>query len=144
MSGVEFAGLALAVLPLVVNQLDNYARGIETIKDLRRYRWELERYSSTLSAQHAIFLNTLEIFLQDVVDDYDDQCELISNPQGNAWKDPRLRTAMMEKLGRNYNAFTGIVSGLCGLLEELSNRLDRYTPDHLKVCICHFSCPRTN
>jgi hypothetical protein len=59
MSGVEIAGLVLAILPLVVNQLDNYARGLETFRALRRYKLELEICSSTLSAQCAIFLNTL-------------------------------------------------------------------------------------
>lgn len=29
-TGVEAAGLALAILPLIVNQLDNYAKGVET------------------------------------------------------------------------------------------------------------------
>lgn len=46
MSGFEIAGVILAVLPLVANQLDNYTRGIATIKGLRQYRWELENYSS--------------------------------------------------------------------------------------------------
>ncbi|KAL4911000.1 hypothetical protein BDW74DRAFT_164681 [Aspergillus multicolor] len=134
MSGIEAAGLALAVLPLVVNQLDNYARGIETVKGLRRYRWELENYSSNLSAQYAIFLNTLEIFLQDVVDDHDERSELIKNPSGTGWKDPQLQAALRHELGRDYHAFTGTVAGLCSLLEELSNKLNRQTPDYLKAC----------
>ncbi|KAL4912144.1 hypothetical protein BDW62DRAFT_206747 [Aspergillus aurantiobrunneus] len=133
MSGVEVAGLALAVIPLVVNQLDNYARGIETIKGLRRYRWELEGYSSNLSAQYAIFLNTLEIFLQDVVDDHDERSDLISNPGGDGWKDVQFRAALTQKLGRDYHAFTGTVAGLCSLLEEVSNKLGRHTPDYSKA-----------
>lgn len=134
MSGFEVIGLVLAVLPLVANQLDNYTRGIATIKGLRRYRWELENYSSNLSAQYAIFLNTLQIFLQDVVDDHDERSELIRNPTGNAWKDVQLQAILKEKLGRDYHAFTGIVAGLCSLLEELSNKLNRHTPDFSKVC----------
>ncbi|RHZ55166.1 uncharacterized protein CDV56_105901 [Aspergillus thermomutatus] len=117
MTGAEVAGLALVVLPLVVNQLDNY----------------LEGYSSTLSAQYAIFLNTLEIFLQDVVDDHDDRSELISKPGGPGWKDAQFQRRMAERLGRDYNVFTGTLTGLCGLLEGLSNKLDRYTPDYSKA-----------
>ncbi|EED18571.1 conserved hypothetical protein [Talaromyces stipitatus ATCC 10500] len=133
MSGAEVAGIVLAVLPLVVNQLDTYARGLETIKGLRRYRWELEGYSSTLSAQYAIFLNTLEIFLQDVVDDHDERSGLISNPNGPGWKDAQFRKGLAEKLGRDYNAFTGTVTALCSLLEEVSNKLGRHTLDYSKA-----------
>ncbi|KAL3473402.1 hypothetical protein BJX99DRAFT_261331 [Aspergillus californicus] len=132
MSGIEFTGIVLAFLPLMVNQLDNYARGIETIKGLRRYRWQLEGYSSNLSAQYAIFLNTLEIVLQDVVDDQE-RCELLSNPDGRGWKDGQFQTAFKQKLGRNYHAFTGTVSGLCGLLEEVSGKLGRHDPDYSKA-----------
>ncbi|GAM43808.1 hypothetical protein TCE0_060r18922 [Talaromyces pinophilus] len=134
MSGFEIAGVVLAVRPLVANQLDNYSRGIATVKGLRQYRWELENYSSNLSAQYAIFLNTLQIFLQDVVDDHDLRSELIKNPTGDAWKDAQLQAALIDKLGRDYHAFTGTVAGLCSLLEELSNKLNRHTADYSKAC----------
>lgn len=49
-TGVEVAGLALALIPLLVNQLDNYARGFERIRALRRYRRELQSYATGLSA----------------------------------------------------------------------------------------------
>jgi hypothetical protein len=149
MSGIEVAGLVLALLPLVVNQLDNYARGIETLKGLRRYQWDLENYSSNLSAQYAIFLNTLEIFLQDVVDDHDERSELIKYPMGSGWKDPHLQAALTQKLGRDYNAFSGTVAGLCALLNELSDELNRHNSDYSKVCntLLNFAsltqlCPR--
>ncbi|KAL3438884.1 hypothetical protein BDV09DRAFT_191590 [Aspergillus tetrazonus] len=132
-SGIEIAGLVLAVLPLIVNQLDNYARGIETVKGLRRYRWELENYSSNLSAQYAIFLNTLEIFLQDIVDDHGERSERIKNPTGSGWKDPQLQAALTQKLGRDYNAFSGTVTGLCALLDELSDKPNRHNSDYSKA-----------
>jgi hypothetical protein len=140
MSGVEVAGLVLAILPLVVNQLDNYARGLETFRALRRYKWELEACSSTLSAQCAIFLNTLEIFLQDAVDDHDERLDLIRNPTGPGWRKSAFQKALADKLGRDYVAFTGTVTGLCGLLEELSAKLDRQTSDYSKVIQCLLSC----
>ncbi|KAL2814446.1 hypothetical protein BJX63DRAFT_199153 [Aspergillus granulosus] len=132
MSGVEVAGLVLAILPLVVNQLDNYARGLETLRTLRRYRWELEGYSSTLSAQYAIFLNTIEIFLQEIVDDHDERSELISNPEGPAWKRAHFQRALIDKLGRDHHAFISTISGLCALLKQLSDKLDRSAPGYLK------------
>ncbi|CAG8930098.1 unnamed protein product [Penicillium salamii] len=132
-TGIEAAGVALAILPLVVNQLDNYARGLEKIKALRRYKWQLEDYSTGLSAQYAILLNTLEVSLEGVVDDHDQRSELISNPRGPGWKDAAFQHRLIQKLGRDYIAFTGTVKGLCGLLEDLSHKLGLETTDYSTV-----------
>lgn len=56
--GMEAAGLALAVLPLLVYQVGAYALGIERIKILRRYRREFKGYSIGLETQHKILLKT--------------------------------------------------------------------------------------
>jgi hypothetical protein len=39
MSGIELAGIALAILPLLITQLDNYMQGIETLGDFRTRRY---------------------------------------------------------------------------------------------------------
>jgi hypothetical protein len=67
---MEGAGVALAILPFLLNQLDNYVQGLETLKGFRakRYRRELDGYLSGLWTQQAIFVNTLERSLDGVVD----------------------------------------------------------------------------
>lgn len=84
-TGVEIAGLVLAVLPLLVKQLDNYARGLERTRTLRRYSRELYKYAVGLSTQHKLLLNTLEQTLEEVVDNHDERSELIYNPKGPGW-----------------------------------------------------------
>lgn len=89
-TGIETAGVVLAVLPLIVNQLDSYVQGIETLKGFRtrRYRRQFEEWSTRLGTQHAILLNTLEQSLEGLVDYDDDISELLNNPRGPLWKDP--------------------------------------------------------
>jgi hypothetical protein len=123
-TGIEAAGLALAVLPLFVNQIDAYVRGIEKIKGLRRYRRELKGYSVGLSTQHAILLNTLEQALEGVVDEEDQVSRLIRDPQGDGWKEPDLQKRLRWKLDRNYEVFLGNMTGLSELLELLSHKLE--------------------
>lgn len=53
-SGIEVAGLALAVLPRLVNQLDDYVLGIEKIWRLKRYRREFAHYFTLFGTQHTI------------------------------------------------------------------------------------------
>ncbi|CAG7921976.1 unnamed protein product [Penicillium olsonii] len=132
-TGIEAAGLALAILPLFVNQIDGYVRGIEKIKLLRRYRGEFKRYATGLRSQHTILLNTLEDVLGEIVDDEDQIRELIRNPQGEGWRDPDIQKRLRRRLDRNYEVFMGNISGLSELLERLShkmgiNRSDIQTP----------------
>ncbi|KAJ5153675.1 uncharacterized protein N7500_009114 [Penicillium coprophilum] len=129
-TGIEATGVALAILPLLVNQLDNYARGLEKIKGFRRYKWQFEDYSTGLSAQYAILLNTLELSLEGVVDDHDQRSELIRNPMGPGWTEAAFQRRLIEKLGRDYISFTGTANGLCRLLEDLSTRLGLETTDY--------------
>ncbi|KAJ5776373.1 uncharacterized protein N7511_001384 [Penicillium nucicola] len=123
-TGIEVAGLALAILPLFVNQIDAYVRGIEKIRGLRHYRREFKGYSVGLRTQHAILLNTLEQALEGVVEDEDQVSELISDPQGDGWKDPDLQKRLRRKLDRNYGVFMDNMAGLSELLEKLSHKLD--------------------
>ncbi|KAJ5589279.1 hypothetical protein N7537_011957 [Penicillium hordei] len=129
-TGIEATGVALAILPLVVNQLDNYARGLEKMKAFRRYKWQLEDFSSGLSAQYAIMVNTLEHSLEGVVDDHDQKSDLIKNPTGVGWEDPEFQNRLIQKLDRDYVPFTGTVRALCRLLEDISHRLGLETGDY--------------
>ncbi|CAI7633069.1 unnamed protein product [Penicillium viridicatum] len=122
---MEAAGVALAILPLVINQLDNYVQGLETIKSFgaKRYRRELESYSSSLGTQQAIFVNTLERALDGVVEYEDGLDELRNNPLGNLWKRQSLQTSLHEKLGRDFYPFNQMMTEIATLLEELSRKL---------------------
>ncbi|KAJ5207886.1 hypothetical protein N7449_002265 [Penicillium cf. viridicatum] len=122
---MEAAGVALAILPLVINQLDNYVQGLETIKSFgaKRYRRELESYSSSLGTQQAIFVNTLERALDGVVEYEDGLEELRNNPLGNLWKRQSLQTSLHQKLGRDFYPFNRMMIEIATLLEELSRKL---------------------
>ncbi|RDW69116.1 uncharacterized protein DSM5745_08876 [Aspergillus mulundensis] len=124
MSGVESAGLALALFPLLVNQLDNYARGIEKFKLLRRYKNALADVALELGTQRMVFLNTLEQALDGVVDDDNQVQDLISEPGGEPWRDPLLQEKLKIKLGRNYDYFVDNMASLHAMLVKLAKRLD--------------------
>ncbi|OKP07428.1 hypothetical protein PENSUB_6017 [Penicillium subrubescens] len=111
------------ILPLLVNQIDAYVRGIEKIKVLRRYRREFKSYSDGLSTQHAVLLNTLEQAVEGVVDDEEMISKLIRDPQGAGWKDADLRNQLRLRLDRNYDVFINNMTGLSDLLQQLSHKL---------------------
>lgn len=123
-TGLEAIGLTLGILPLLVNQLDGYVRGIEKIKVLRRCRIELAGYSRELTTQRTLLLNTLEQALDGVIDDEDELSELICNPRGEGWKNPVMQERLHQKLDRNYDVFINNMDGLFELLDRLSKRLE--------------------
>ncbi|KIW67269.1 hypothetical protein PV04_06534 [Phialophora macrospora] len=134
-TGVETAGVVLAILPLIVNQLDSYVQGIESLKGFRtrRYRRQFEEWATRLGTQRAILLNTLEQSLEGVVDYDDDISELINNPRGPLWRDPSFQKSLAKKLDRNYGAFVRTMTELSTLLETLSRKLGLQSADPLKI-----------
>lgn len=124
-TGIEAASIIIAILPLVVNQLDAYVQGLETIKTFRtkRYRRELESYLTRLGTQQAIFLNTLEQLLEDVVDSDDEVRELIGNPTGPSWQDAVFQAKLQKRLGRDHDLYIKMITMLASLLQGLSDKL---------------------
>ena len=151
-SGIEAAGFILAVLPLVVNQLDSYVQGIETIKSFRtrRYRREWKSWHVNLSSQRTIFQNNLEILLSDI-DDTEDVTTFLENYQKEqAWSrasrpctkyyggaPPETQAMLPEKsvhsvssmeeqlrryLGGNYDVYMANMDELLELLQQLNQK----------------------
>ncbi|KAJ9607842.1 hypothetical protein H2200_007921 [Cladophialophora chaetospira] len=134
-TGIETAGIVLAILPMIVNQLDAYAQGVENLKGFRtrRYRRQFEEWSTRLGTQHAILLNTLEQTLDGLLEHDDDISELIQNPRGPMWKDPAFQKKLAKTLDRNYIAFIRTMADLSMLLETLSRDLGLDSADLLKI-----------
>ena len=67
-TGIETAGLVLAVFPLVVQVIDIYAGGLRKLHrtSAREYRRDLQLHSFELGGQKAIFIESLTRLLEDV------------------------------------------------------------------------------
>ncbi|KAJ5673328.1 hypothetical protein N7507_002455 [Penicillium longicatenatum] len=123
-TGIEATGLVLAILPLIINQLDSYVQGVETMKSFRtkRYRRYLDEHAAILGGQHAILLNCLETILEDIVPE-DQISRLLADTQDLLWADPTLQKDLQQRLGRGYTPFCDIMSQVFHILEELANKM---------------------
>lgn len=122
---MEGVGLALAILPLLLNQLDNYVQGLQTLKSFRAkdHRRELDGYLSELEIQKAILVNTLEWSLDGAVE-YEDGIEgPVNDHLVNLWMNSDVQKSLQVKLGRDYAAFTMTVMRLSEILDDLSRKL---------------------
>ncbi|KAJ6024622.1 hypothetical protein N7540_005419 [Penicillium herquei] len=124
---MEGAGLALALLPLVLNQLDNYVQGLEVLGDLRnsRYRRKLDSYLTKLGAEQALFIITMKQALQDFPDYKNtvDSHTLTLAQLNVLWEKPTLQSFLESRLGTNYPHFLRTMNKLSELLIDLQRKL---------------------
>jgi hypothetical protein len=147
----EVAGFALAVLPLLVNRLDAYVQGIETIKSLRtrQYRRELKSWHTNLSSQRAIFENNFVMLLSDVDELEDDVAEFLKRSKSQQqWTSTSLDKHLRTRLLDNYDVYMANMEELRDLLDQLCKKfglsdelVKKVSCDPLymapKLCVAH-------
>lgn len=123
-TGVEAAGLALALLPLLLNQLDSYVQGLHTLKSFRtnKYRRHIESCNAMLDGQRAVLKNTIGLAFGDTVQEHVLH-DVINQSDGTPSNNPILDDILRTRMGHSYDAFTAVMSEASKLLRELSNRL---------------------
>ena len=68
MSGVEAAGLALAILPLILSAAKGYDNVLGPFIRYKRFAKEAKRYSKELDVQRTIFRNECRNLLEEVIE----------------------------------------------------------------------------
>ena len=121
-SGIEVAGIALAVFPIVVQSFGSYAQGIETIKKLRRQRRELESYVRVLKTQRVYYLDTIEELLDGIVE-LDALNEMLQDFDSISWQASEYEQRLQDRLGRSYNSFLESCSELRDSLKSIERKL---------------------
>ena len=123
MSGLEIAGLALAVFPLIVKGLRHFPAGAENIKPWRDYQKELRKYSRTLATQQTIFLNTISKLFDGIIESNDALEVLLENPQRALSHGQQYEDALERRLGRSYDNFIFIVEEMLETLRKVREEL---------------------
>jgi hypothetical protein len=128
-SGIEIAGLTLAVLPLLVKRLDDYATGLTILKSFRTriYRREMDAYRASLGTQSANLRNAIITLIEDVLEGD------IETPTANLlakgeWLSPlkrgRIDQRLRQSLDMDYDIFVANLQSLSFMLIDLRRKLD--------------------
>ena len=123
MSGIEVAGIALAVFPVLVDGLNRVVAGIETIKRWKRYRLKLQEYAGILESAEVFFLDTLDELLGDIVQSDVELELLLDEPGGEKWKKPEYEERLRERLDRSYSSYLKTVQILIHALRGMCRKL---------------------
>lgn len=136
-TGIETAGIALAVFPLLISGLQSYADGVRTIKELWNPHLALKSLIRELAMEKCKFENTCTSLLEGMVADAD-LTLLMESPGGSPWKNPDLQ----EKLDSRLSPYTlacymAAMKELESTLRILQDSLGLYGDDTvlpLQVC----------
>lgn len=118
-TGIEAAGLALAIFPIVIQGLKFYSEGCKTIVEWRRYRKGVKELTRQLTVEQSLFENTCISLLGDMVS-AKESASLMEDPGGEAWKTPKIQKVLHGYLPENLvQPFLDAVAALYETLEEL-------------------------
>lgn len=112
---MEAAGLALAVLPVLMAAAQNYNRCLDPLRRYRRFAKEAQAYCKEIDVQRTIFRNECRNLLEEVVD-HDTASGMLNTlaAENTVWVDKSLDDQLMRQLGESLTACLDVV----GLLEE--------------------------
>ena len=123
MSGIEVAGIALAVFPVVLNGISHFVRSVEKVRHWRGFRVRLQGYASIIKAQRTYYLDTLEGLLIGIVESDEDMRQLTSEPGVFALKHPDYEQQLQKRLDRSYETYLTtlevMVDGLSAMCRKL-------------------------
>ena len=120
LTGVETAGIVLAVLPLLISALEHYNEGLEPIKAFWEFDYQLPLHIRKLRNQHVHYEQTLRLLLSPIAEAHK-VGEMIEAPNGNLWRDPQMQKKLEDRLQESYEAYHETVVHM----EELMKRLAR-------------------
>lgn len=123
MSGIEAAGIVLAVFPIVVSGLQHFTEGLETINNWRRYHRELSKYARTLETQRIVYLNTIERLFEGIIQSNDELEAFMSDPGLAFSRNPQYEERLAARLGRSYGNYSRIMADMLDALRAARKEL---------------------
>ena len=118
-SGVETAGLVLAAFPIIVDGLNRWAKGVETMRRWRKIRRELESYALRLQNQKVTYLDTLEQLLVGIVQSNEEMAAMLAEPGGTIWQSQVYDQNLQNRLDRSYEPFRATLTHMNMALKDL-------------------------
>ncbi|KAK3375700.1 hypothetical protein B0T24DRAFT_205530 [Lasiosphaeria ovina] len=120
MSGFEVAGVILGAFPLVIYALDELTKQLSPSSSLKL---KCKVYRMKLATQKLVFSNILEKLLVPLVADNETFPELLSSPEGEGWRDPRLANLLKKRLGHASPVFLECIERMGQVVRDMQREL---------------------
>ena len=116
----EAAGLALAVLPLLISAAEHYEDCLRPLRRFLHFASEVDRFQRKLQIQKTIFRNQCRILLEGVVD-HDVAVRMLLDGEHPCWRDPDVEECISNQLEASKDACLSIIDDIRFVLENLEN-----------------------
>lgn len=118
---MEFAGVALAIVPILFKTLESYRAASNTLHTYRHYSREVDRSNDLFKVQKRNFLNECQWLLQLVrCEDPDEPAiSMLKSTAHPAWQDEELDLEICSELGDRAGPCQIIIKWTLLLLQEV-------------------------
>ena len=130
MSGIEVAGIALAVLPLFISAAKHYDSALTPFTRYKRFAKEAKTYSKQLGIQRTIFRNECRNLLEDTAGvDHDDVDIVLSSSSSHEWPTRGLNGHLDRQLGESRLAVLDAIQLVEQELQDIDKENLRFTAE---------------
>ncbi|ORY05558.1 hypothetical protein BCR34DRAFT_490794 [Clohesyomyces aquaticus] len=125
MSGAElaFAGLAIGIIPIVVEILKSYSVTKSRLKTFARYHHVIADVQLRYQVASANFSNNSQLLLQAAVESSKEVSEMVKDPQHAGWQEPDIEERFRNFLERDHQLCEGIVLKIRDVLRQTQTML---------------------
>ena len=120
MSGIEAAGLALAILPLIVSAVQHYEDCFRPFLKYKRFTKEADGFRKLFSVQKAIFRNQCGILLQELVE-HDTALAILCGARHLSESESDLARQVNELLGESKEPCAAIMNAIHDNLSDMES-----------------------
>ncbi|KAF4877250.1 hypothetical protein CGCSCA1_v003779 [Colletotrichum siamense] len=131
MSGFEVAGVVLGTIPLVISALEQYRKGISTMRKWRNYPRELRSLIWNLETERVRFQDICEKLLVGLVSP--SQIEsMVRDPFGPAWHEDAIQARIKTRLWRSFSVFENTIKEIEKATKEMMTQLNVQPDGNIK------------
>ena len=125
MSGIEVAGLALAILPLILSAAKGYDNVLGSFLRYNRFAEEAKRYSKDLDVQRTIFRNECRNLLEEIIN-HDAASSMFELLTDQTWFNSEMNDRLLDQLGESKQACITVIELIEGRLQDINGENDRF------------------
>ncbi|KAH7398767.1 hypothetical protein DE146DRAFT_504079 [Phaeosphaeria sp. MPI-PUGE-AT-0046c] len=125
MSGIEIAGLAFGVLPILIELVKSYSTVAEGLHTFRHYSREVKAISLQLNVQNGIFLNHCRLLLRLVEDDTAAE-NMLEDRSDRRWTSKELNDKLNTVLKESFDLCRAIVEGTKDVIDEIKGEMEKF------------------
>lgn len=125
MSGIEIAGLAIGVLPLLVELVKSYSAIMRRAHTFRHYGKTVKSLSTQLDTQNGLFMNEIRLLLLCVEDEAVVE-SMLADASDQHWTMDNLGKRLHLVLGNNFIICRNIIEEIIEMVLDLRKDLEQF------------------